>query len=178
MTNATEDAAHSEIVAHHDKLLIVDFGSQVTQLIARRVREAGVYCEIHPFQNADHAFRELSPKAVILSGGPCSVTDEGSPRAPDAALHFNRLDRAVEGTGSAFHAPCLVDQHCRLFAFSKDPVGADLAAPPAVDTPLRVIHKGILAIRVEHQTTPRNQRAPKRTARTIPHPAMATITLI
>lgn len=86
MTNATEDAAHSEIVAHHDKLLIVDFGSQVTQLIARRVREAGVYCEIHPFQNAERAFRELSPKAVILSGGPCSVTDEGSPRAPDAVF--------------------------------------------------------------------------------------------
>jgi GMP synthase (glutamine-hydrolysing) len=70
--------------ALHDKLLIVDFGSQVTQLIARRVREAGVYCEIAPFQNAAQAFRELQPKAVILSGGPASVPDEGSPRAPDA----------------------------------------------------------------------------------------------
>jgi GMP synthase (glutamine-hydrolysing) len=67
----------------HDKLLIVDFGSQVTQLIARRVREAGVYCEIVPFQKADEAFRALKPKAVILSGGPASVPDEGSPRAPD-----------------------------------------------------------------------------------------------
>ena len=70
--------------AAHDKLLIVDFGSQVTQLIARRVREAGVYCEIAPFQSAERAFAELKPKAVILSGGPASVPDEGSPRAPQA----------------------------------------------------------------------------------------------
>jgi len=68
----------------HDKLLIVDFGSQVTQLIARRVREAGVYCEIAPFQTAEAAFAALQPKAVILSGGPASVPDEGSPRAPQA----------------------------------------------------------------------------------------------
>ncbi len=76
--------AHREIVERHDKVLIVDFGSQVTQLIARRVREAGVYCEIHPFQSAGRAFADLRPKAVILSGGPASVTDEGSPRAPQA----------------------------------------------------------------------------------------------
>ena len=68
----------------HDKLLIVDFGRQVTQLIARRVREAGVYCEIAPFQSAEAAFDALKPKAVILSGGPASVPDEGSPRAPQA----------------------------------------------------------------------------------------------
>jgi GMP synthase (glutamine-hydrolysing) len=70
--------------AGHDKALIVDFGSQVTQLIARRVREAGVYCEIVPFQDAERAFAELKPKAVILSGGPASVPDAGSPRAPKA----------------------------------------------------------------------------------------------
>jgi GMP synthase (glutamine-hydrolysing) len=68
----------------HDKVLIVDFGSQVTQLIARRVREEGVYCEIVPFQKAEAAFREMRPKAVILSGGPASVLDKDSPRAPDA----------------------------------------------------------------------------------------------
>ncbi len=73
---------HHEIVDRHDKVLIVDFGSQVTQLIARRVREAGVYCEIAPFQSAEAAFAAIRPKAVILSGGPCSVTEEGSPRAP------------------------------------------------------------------------------------------------
>ena len=58
------------IAAHPDTVLIVDFGSQVTQLIARRVREAGVYSEIVPFQLAEDAFHRLSPKAVILSGGP------------------------------------------------------------------------------------------------------------
>jgi len=66
----------------HDKILIVDFGSQVTQLIARRVREDGVYSEIVPFQKAEQAFREMRPKAVILSGGPASVHELGSPRAP------------------------------------------------------------------------------------------------
>jgi len=67
-----------------ETVLIVDFGSQVTQLIARRVREAGVYCEIHPYQKAEAAFARLKPKAVILSGGPDSVTRDGSPRAPEA----------------------------------------------------------------------------------------------
>ncbi len=66
----------------HDLVLIVDFGSQVTQLIARRVREAGVYCEIHPFSTAGEAFKRLAPKAVIFSGGPASVPESGSPRAP------------------------------------------------------------------------------------------------
>jgi GMP synthase (glutamine-hydrolysing) len=66
----------------HQKILIVDFGSQVTQLIARRVRETGVYCEIHPFQKAAEAFEKLKPQAVILSCGPDSVTRPGSPRAP------------------------------------------------------------------------------------------------
>ncbi|MGF1650986.1 MAG: glutamine-hydrolyzing GMP synthase [Hyphomicrobiaceae bacterium] len=69
-----------------ESVLIVDFGSQVTQLIARRVREAGVYCEIAPFQTAEAAFQKLAPKAVILSGGPASVPDAGSPRAPSVVL--------------------------------------------------------------------------------------------
>ncbi|RWK07478.1 glutamine-hydrolyzing GMP synthase [Mesorhizobium sp.] len=68
---------------HPDTVLIVDFGSQVTQLIARRVREAGVYCEIVPFQSAAEGFRRIRPKAVILSGSPHSTVDIGSPRAPD-----------------------------------------------------------------------------------------------
>ena len=66
-----------------DTLLIIDFGSQVTQLIARRVREAGVYCEIVPFNHAGAEGKRLNPKAVILSGGPASVTADMSPRAPD-----------------------------------------------------------------------------------------------
>jgi GMP synthase (glutamine-hydrolysing) len=67
-----------------ESILIVDFGSQVTQLIARRVREAGVYCEIAPFNAAEEAFERLLPKGVIFSGGPASVTAENSPRAPQA----------------------------------------------------------------------------------------------
>jgi GMP synthase (glutamine-hydrolysing) len=70
------------VASAHDKILIVDFGSQVTQLIARRVREDGVYCEIVPFNKAEEAFKEMKPKAVILSGGPESVHEAGSPRAP------------------------------------------------------------------------------------------------
>ena len=69
-----------------DRILIVDFGSQVTQLIARRVRESGVYCEIVPFNSAEKAFGEINPKAVILSGGPNSVADIDTPRAPENIL--------------------------------------------------------------------------------------------
>jgi len=66
-----------------ETVLIIDFGSQVTQLIARRVREAGVYSEIVPFNRAEDARERLDPKAVILSGGPASVTETDTPRAPD-----------------------------------------------------------------------------------------------
>ena len=76
--------AGSDRLAGHDKILIVDFGSQVTQLIARRVREEKVYCEIVPLQKADEAFKALRPKGVILSGGPSSVLDQGAPLAPPA----------------------------------------------------------------------------------------------
>ncbi len=72
--------------ALHDKILIIDFGSQVTQLIARRVRELGVYSEVVPYQKAEAAFHAMQPKAVILSGGPDSVTRVGSPRAADVVF--------------------------------------------------------------------------------------------
>jgi GMP synthase (glutamine-hydrolysing) len=68
----------------HDKILIIDFGSQVTQLIARRVREEGVYSEIVPFNKAEAAFAAMNPKGVILSGGPSSVLDKDAPLAPPA----------------------------------------------------------------------------------------------
>jgi GMP synthase (glutamine-hydrolysing) len=68
----------------HDKILIIDLGSQVTQLIARRVREEKVYCEIVPYQNAQAAFTAVRPKGVILSGGPASVLDQGAPSVPTA----------------------------------------------------------------------------------------------
>ena len=73
---------------HSDKILILDFGSQYTQLIARRVREAGVYNEIYPFDLDEPAIRRFNPKAVILSGGPESVTGDNSWRAPDIVFRL------------------------------------------------------------------------------------------
>ena len=69
---------------HAEKILILDFGSQYTQLIARRVREANVYCEIYAWDVADHYVRDFAPNGIILSGGPESVTVDEGPRAPDA----------------------------------------------------------------------------------------------
>ena len=69
-----------------DSILIVDFGSQVTQLIARRVREAGVYSEIAPFNAAKEAFARMKPAGVILSGSPASVLDDNGPRIPAEIL--------------------------------------------------------------------------------------------
>ena len=66
-----------------DRVLILDFGSQVTQLIARRVRESGVYCEIHPYTTTESAVEDFAPRAIILSGGPASVTSVDTPRAPE-----------------------------------------------------------------------------------------------
>src|ERR1700761_9767959 len=68
--------------ADHERVLIVDFGSQVTQLIARRLRESGAYCEIHPYDKVEAMLDAFSPKAVILSGGPASVHEAHSPSAP------------------------------------------------------------------------------------------------
>ena len=68
-------------------VLVLDFGSQVTQLIARRVREAGVYCEIVPYNKADEALAK-NPRAIILSGGPASVTEDGAPRAPQEVFEM------------------------------------------------------------------------------------------
>ncbi|SEK90928.1 GMP synthase (glutamine-hydrolysing) [Atopomonas hussainii] len=78
--------AHKDIHAH--RLLILDFGSQYTQLIARRVREIGVYCEIHPWDMEAEAIREFAPRGVILAGGPESVTEAGSPRAPQLVFEL------------------------------------------------------------------------------------------
>jgi GMP synthase (glutamine-hydrolysing) len=74
---------------HADRILILDFGSQYTQLIARRVREAGVYCELHAYDLMDdNAIKDFAPKGIILSGGPESVTGEKSPKAPDAVFEL------------------------------------------------------------------------------------------
>src|SRR6201984_3233286 len=86
---AAQKASESapSVATAHEKILIGDFGSQVTQLIARRVREEGVYSEIVPFQKAETAFRDMRPKAVILSGGPASVLDKDAPSAPVSILN-------------------------------------------------------------------------------------------
>ena len=72
----------------HDKILILDFGAQYAQLIARRVREAGVYCELHPFDVSDQFIRDFNPRGIILSGGPSSVTEEETPRAPQVVFEL------------------------------------------------------------------------------------------
>nr|MCU0812143.1 glutamine-hydrolyzing GMP synthase [Thiobacillaceae bacterium] len=72
----------------HQKILILDFGSQYTQLIARRVREASVYCELHPNDVSEQFIREFAPSGIILSGGPSSVYEEETPRAPDIVFQL------------------------------------------------------------------------------------------
>ena len=80
----------------HDRLLIIDFGSQVTQLIARRLRELNVYCEIHPFNlMTDEKIAAYAPKAIILSGGPASVTENASPRTPDAVFQLGLWEKGA-----------------------------------------------------------------------------------
>src|SRR5690606_40678255 len=68
---------------HKHRILILDFGSQYTQLVARRVREIGVYCELWAWDVSEEQIREFNPSGIILSGGPESVTEAGSPRAPE-----------------------------------------------------------------------------------------------
>ena len=93
------------MITQPDSILIVDFGSQVTQLIARRVREAGVYSEIAPFTTAAEAFERMQPKGVILSGSPASVLDEDSPRAP--AIVF---DSGVPVLGICYGQQTMMEQ--------------------------------------------------------------------
>jgi GMP synthase (glutamine-hydrolysing) len=83
---AAETTPHPDIHAH--RILILDFGAQYTQLIARRVRELGVYCEIHPWDVSDAEVRAFAPRGVILSGGPESVTDPKAPQAPAAVYEL------------------------------------------------------------------------------------------
>ncbi len=89
----------------HEIVLIIDFGSQVTQLIARRVRECGVYCEVHPYNRADAFLQTHNPKAIIFSGGPDSVLRENSPRAPQSAF-----DKGVPILGICYGQQTLVTQ--------------------------------------------------------------------
>ncbi|MGH1375091.1 MAG: glutamine-hydrolyzing GMP synthase [Alphaproteobacteria bacterium] len=88
MTHAQEKVAPAQ-KTDHEHILILDFGSQVTQLIARRLRESGVYCEIWPFNQApDERIKAYNPKGIILAGGPCSVLDDDAPSAPDIVFEM------------------------------------------------------------------------------------------
>ena len=71
---------------HHEKILILDFGAQYSQLIARRVREARVYCELHPFDVTEAFIQQFNPRGIILSGGPASAWEFGTPRAPQVVF--------------------------------------------------------------------------------------------
>ncbi|MDE1959320.1 MAG: glutamine-hydrolyzing GMP synthase [Xanthomonadaceae bacterium] len=106
---------------HSDKILILDFGSQYTQLIARRVREIGVYCEIWAWDHDPADITRYAPKGVILSGGPESVTETGSPRVPDAVF-----DRGVPVFGICYGMQAMAAQlggrveggHAREFGYA------------------------------------------------------------
>lgn len=74
---------------HADRILILDFGSQYTQLIGRRIRELGVYCEIWAYDNSIESIRTFNPKGIILSGGPSTVTEESTPRPPEGVFELN-----------------------------------------------------------------------------------------
>jgi GMP synthase (glutamine-hydrolysing) len=78
----------SGLHVHHEKILILDFGSQYTQLIARRVRELHVYCELHPYDVSEQFIRDFKPSGIILSGGPASVWEESTPRAPSLVFEL------------------------------------------------------------------------------------------
>ena len=75
-------------MSKRNAILIIDFGAQYSQLITRRVRECGVYCELHPYDVSDQFIREFAPQGIILSGGPASVTEDETPRAPAAVFEF------------------------------------------------------------------------------------------
>ncbi|MDX1559790.1 MAG: glutamine-hydrolyzing GMP synthase, partial [Marinobacter sp.] len=90
---------------HDHRILILDFGSQYTQLIARRVREIGVYCEIKAFDITDEELHEFNPKGIILAGGPESVTQLGGPRAPEGLF-----DRGIPILGICYGMQTMAEQ--------------------------------------------------------------------
>lgn len=134
---------------HDQRILILDFGGQTTQLIARRVRECGVYCEIHPWDLSNEAVSEFKPNGVILSGGPESVIAEGAPTIPDAVFDLevpilgicygmqamvHQLGGEVQAKGSHSefgYASVSVLKHITLFAdlHDEDPVGQSSPDP-------------------------------------------------
>jgi GMP synthase (glutamine-hydrolysing) len=90
--------------AHVERLLVIDFGAQYTQLIARRIREAGVYCEIHPFDAPQDFIRDFGARGIVLSGGPETVTEAATPRIPEVVFELNRAGVPVLGICYGMHA--------------------------------------------------------------------------
>lgn len=127
----------------HETILVVDFGSQVTQLIARRLRELGIYCEIHPYSNAAEHLDRLNPKGIILSGGPASVLDEGAPTL-DAAL----LDAGVPILGI-----CYGQQALCVALDGKVEAGHHAEYGRAMVTPQKscALYEGVWALDTQHQ---------------------------
>ena len=83
--------------AHVERLLVIDFGAQYTQLIARRIREAGVYCEIHPFDAPEEFIRNFGARGIVLSGGPETVTEDATPRIPDVVFELRDAGTPILG---------------------------------------------------------------------------------
>jgi GMP synthase (glutamine-hydrolysing) len=113
---ASELASMTENI-HKHRILILDFGSQYTQLVARRVRELGVYCELWAWDVTEAQIREFNPSGIILSGGPESTTEDNSPRAPQYVLKRRagiwRVLRHADH-GDAVGRPCRSVQRARI----------------------------------------------------------------
>mgnify|MGYP003327956595 CR=1 FL=1 len=138
---------------HHHKILILDFGSQYTQLIARRVREIGVYCELVPYDVSSHFIENYKPSGIILSGGPDSVNDEKSARAsnivfdlevPILGICYGMQTMDVQLGGDATSAKkaefgfsqIRARNHSKLLAGIHDEVNAEGHASAGIDTPI------------------------------------------
>jgi len=93
---------------HVERLLVIDFGAQYTQLIARRIREAGVYCEIHPFDAPEDFIRDFGARGIVLSGGPETVTEDATPRIPDVV--FELRDEGTPLLGICYGMQALAQQ--------------------------------------------------------------------
>ena len=127
---------------HDQRILVLDFGGQTTQLIARRVRECGVYCEIHPWDISDDVVREFKASGVILSGGPESVIASGSPVIPQAVL-----DMDMPILGICYGMQAMVHQRVAKFVHKRLTVSSAMRlCPCTVVPPCSIIWKIIASM--------------------------------
>ena len=172
----------------HSRILILDFGAQYTQLIARRLRETHVYCEIHPFDVDDDFVRDFAPKGIILSGGPNSVTEGDTPRAPDAVwtqgvpvlgicYGMQTMAAQLGGTVETGHvrefgyAEVRARGHSALFRGIQDRAQRRRPRPARrVDEPRRQGHRAAARIQADRRAAPpaRSRRWPTRRAASTP----------